>query len=164
MVSWNSGVWLGISALMTASLCGCGPRGPAVEMVEGTVLLDGQPLGEASIGFSPEGGSGLPAAGMTGPDGKFRLNAIHGAKPGGGTAVGEYVVTVSKRVTTGPSGPTSTEDPNYGKTPANPEEPKIKNLVPDLYGDAKTSPLRASIVAGTNSFEFQLDSKDKKKK
>lgn len=43
-------------------------------------------------------------------------------------------------------------------------EPKVKNLVPDVYGDPATSPLKASVVAGKNAFEFKLDSKAKKGK
>jgi len=156
----------GLAAVMVVAggVVGCGPKGPAVEMVEGKVVLDGQPVGEAMVGFSPSGGGGLPAAGRTGPDGMFRLNAVRGAKAGGGTAVGEYVVTVIKRITEGPTGPTSTDDPNYGKAAAVVTEPKVKDLVPEIYGDPKTSPLRASVVAGKNSFEFKLDSKAKKGK
>jgi hypothetical protein len=150
--------------LTATSIVGCGPKGPAVEMVEGKILLDGEPLAEALVGFSPAGGGGLPAAGLTGADGSFRLNAVKGAKPGAGTAVGEYVVTVAKRVTEGPAGPSGTDDPNYGKSAGVLVEPKVKNLVPDVYGDPKTSPLKASVVAGKNAFEFKLDSKAKKGK
>ena len=73
-----------------------------MELVEGFVVLDGKPVEGATVFFSPvasagEGAAGLPAAGRTGFDGGFRLNAGGGAKPGAGTAVGDYIVTVIKQ-------------------------------------------------------------------
>ena len=150
-----------------AGLGGCGPKRPAVEMVEGVVTLDGAPLSGATVGFSPVGGDGLPAAGMTDSSGKFRLSAAKGAVGGAGTAVGEYVVTISKVESAEPAGPASTDDPNYGKgvaAPAPNEKPKVKFVVPEKYGDAKTSPFRAKVVTGMNAgdgFTFDVKSAGK---
>lgn len=137
---------------------GCGSRGPAVEYVEGVVMLDGTPLADADVGFSPiSSGQGLAAAGRTGVDGSFRLNA-QGAKPGQGTATGEYVVTVRKVATSASLGPTSTDDPNYGKTvpDISGRDDQVKWLVPENYGNAKTSPLKATVEPGKNSFRFEV--------
>ena len=84
------------TCLLAALVCGCGRRGPRVELVEGAVVLDGKPVEGATVFFSPvasagEGAAGLPAAGRTGFDGGFRLNAGGGAKPGAGTAVSDIV-------------------------------------------------------------------------
>ena len=153
------------AALVCSLAVGCGQRGPAVNVVEGIVKLDGEPVAEATVFFTPAAGSaGVPAAGQTGPDGRFRLTSV-GAKSGGGGAVeGTYVVTVTKVDSGLPPLPTSTDDPNYGKFPAPPgpnEKPKIKFLVPQEYGDAKTSPLKATVSKGANQgdgFTFELKS------
>jgi len=95
----------------------------------------------------------LPAAGRTGPDGSFRLNAGGGATPGAGTAVGDYVVTVIKQE----SRPVPPPDLNAPPTAL--PEPQIRDLLPAVYKLATTSPLRATVKPGTNTYRFELDSK-----
>jgi hypothetical protein len=155
---WTVGL---VGVAFSLAAVGCGSRGPAVQMVEGVVTLDGEPLAGATVSFSPAGSKGaLPAAGLTGADGTFRLNAVHGAASGGGTTVGEYVVTVTKDEVTdaGGSGPLDGDDlPPY-------KPPVVKHLVPEAYSSASKSPLRATVVAGKNSgdgFRFELTSKAK---
>ncbi|WP_425615072.1 hypothetical protein NA78x_004961 [Anatilimnocola sp. NA78] len=77
---------------------GCGPRGPVVVPVTGTVTLDGTPVEGASVmfmpvaaGAAPAGGT-LPAVGKTDKDGKFELET-DGKK---GAVEGDYAVVVSK--------------------------------------------------------------------
>lgn len=147
--------WIGACVLVLVG--GCGPRGPAVEMVEGVVLLDGKPVEGATVFFSPvssadEARAGLPAAGRTGPDGAFRLNAGGGAKPGAGTKVGDYIVTVIKQESD-PLPP-----PDLEKPPAAPPEITVRDLLPDVYKLAATSPLRATVKKGDNVYRFDLDS------
>lgn len=133
-------------------IVGCGRSGPVVEMVEGTVLLDGAPLNGATVGFSPlTPGAGLPASGASGADGSFRLTATGGGAPGRGTAVGDYAVTVAKteRISEPPS-----ED-----RPAAPL--KIRHVVPPAYGGIATSGLKATVKKGLNkgdAFRFELKS------
>ncbi len=52
-------------------ILGCGPNGPEIATVEGTVTLDGKPLPEASVLFINQ--SGRPAAAWTDESGKYRL-------------------------------------------------------------------------------------------
>jgi len=155
---------------LVAATVGCGKGGPAVQMVEGVVNLDGQPVADASVFFSPApGSSGMPAAGKTGSDGRFKLTTIRSKQGGGGAVAGDYVVTVSKIQNDSPPLPSGPEDPNYGKFPPAPgpnDKPKIKYLVPQEYGDAKTSPLKATVGKGGNSgagFTFDLKSDAKPK-
>ena len=64
----TSRVPLGAVCLLIGMVLGCGQRGPVVEMVEGVVLLDGQPVEGATVLFSPDAGGaadGLPAVGRT---------------------------------------------------------------------------------------------------
>lgn len=162
MGRWREAV--GVTGLLLAMSIGCGPGGPAVEMVEGVVTMDGQPVDGAAVFFSPAPGStGLAAAGQTGPDGRFKLTSIKAKTGGGGAVAGDYLVTVSKIQNDAPPLPTSTDDPNYGKFPPAPgpnEKAKIKYLVPQEYGDAKTSGLKATVTkGGSKGLTFELSSK-----
>lgn len=143
--------------LLMVAVSGCGPSGPAVEMVEGVVLLDGEPVEGAIIFFSPaptdgKAQGGLPAAGRTGPDGGFQLNAVSGAKSGAGTKIGEYIVTVIKQESDAGPAP----DPNAPPLP--PGDIKIRDLLPTIYKLGSTSPLRATVKQGRNSYRFELSS------
>ena len=142
---------------------GCGQSGPAVEYVKGVVTLNGTPLEGATVFFSPKGSGGIGAAGMTQPDGSFTLNA-KGAKPGAGTAAGDYSVTVTKVEM--PEFPNITEDdPRYG-TPEHDRlnqeagRAKPKAIVPEKYNSAETSPFTAKVESGSNTFTFDISSKD----
>jgi hypothetical protein len=141
---------------------GCGGGGPSVEMVEGIVNLDGKPVDGAAVFFSPApGSSGMPAAGQTGSDGRFKLTTVRSKKGGGGAVAGDYVVTVTKVQSDAPPLPSDPSDPNYGKFPPAPgpnDKPKIKYIAPQAYGDAKTSPLKATVGKGSGSFTFELKS------
>lgn len=146
-------------AVVVLLAAGCGPNGPAVEPVEGTVTLGGSPLEAATVLFSPAGAAGLPAAGSTGADGKFRLTTVAAnAKGGAGAAVGDYVVMVRK-IDAPPVVEVPTDHPDYGKmaTSNTGQPPKIKYIVPASYGDPKTSPLKASVTKGANTFTFDID-------
>jgi hypothetical protein len=144
-----------VAGLVGSAFVGCGRRGPAVEMVEGIVLLDGQPVEGATVLFSPESGGpagGLPAAGRTGADGAFRLNAAGGAKFGAGTKIGDYVVTVTKQ----DHDPVPPPDPD--KPPSGPPNVKVWDVLPVVYRHAITTPLRATVKTGRNTYRFELDS------
>lgn len=143
------------AGLVGAAIIGCGRRGPAVEMVEGTVLLDGQPVEGATVLFSPESAGsegGLPAAGRTGRDGVFLLNAAGGAKFGDGTKMGDYIVTIIKQ----DHDPVPPPDPD--KPPSGPPDVKVWDVLPVVYRHAITTPLRATVKKGKNTFRFELDS------
>lgn len=146
-----------LTCLLMVAVSGCGPNGPAVEMVEGVVLLDGEPVEGATIFFSPaptdgKAQGGLPAAGRTGPEGGFQLNAVSGAKSGAGTKIGEYVVTVIKQESDAAPAP----DPNAPPLP--PGDIKVRDLLPTIYKLGSTSPLRATVKQGRNSYRFELSS------
>ncbi len=150
------------SALALFSV-GCGQSGPAVEYVQGVVTLDGAPLEGATVFFSPKGSAGKGAAGKTQPDGSFTLNT-QGAKPGAGTAVGDYSVTVSKVEM--PEFPNiSEDDPRYGtaehdRLQQEASRAKPKAIVPEKYNSSETSPFTAKVESGSNTFTFDVSSKN----
>jgi hypothetical protein len=124
-------------------IAGCGPAGPDVQFVEGVVTLDDKPLDGATVTFAAVDKTGIPAAGKTDAEGRFRLNATQGKKYGKGTVVGEYVVTVTKLF--------------WREKAVEPD-----HITPLVYENSKDSPLRATIVKGRNTFEFALTSKPAK--
>lgn len=64
-----------LMAILVISL-GCGSRGPEIASVSGRVTMDGKPLANATIVFSPE--NGRPAGARTDADGNYVLNFTEG--------------------------------------------------------------------------------------
>ncbi|MCA9049044.1 MAG: carboxypeptidase regulatory-like domain-containing protein [Planctomycetaceae bacterium] len=78
-------------ALLTG--CGGAPSDmPPLGTVTGTVTVDGQPLANAMVTFTPAEG-GRPSTGMTGPDGAYALKYTADHM---GAAIGKHFVTVGK--------------------------------------------------------------------
>jgi hypothetical protein len=157
------GVLWGMCGVMLMLTIGCGRRiGPTVQFVKGRITLDGQLLEGAAVSLAPVAGStGLPAYGITKPDGAFVLTSSRGGKVGAGAVAGDYIVTVKKMRLVGESdiGTLIARD-DYEKQRRDyplftPEIP----VVPPAYGDATTSSLRATVKKGRNvgpEFQFEL--------
>jgi len=141
---------------------GCGRNaGPVVQFVEGKMILDGQPLEGATVGLSPvKGSKGLPAYARTDGKGIFRVTSTRGGRRDAGAAAGDYVVTISKVVAD--EGDVAVEEDGLGKKPAGrPSSKPSRNVVPEVYAEIDTSPLRATIKSGANkgpAFVFDLKS------
>lgn len=148
-----------VAAVVGLCGSGCGRTGPDVQMVVGIVTLEGAPLPDATVGFSPiAAGHGLPATGCTLADGSFRLTATQGGAPEKGTTVGDYAVTVSK-VELLP-------DPKWdnlkpGELPSGPRDMRYRYVIPKAYESAGNSGLKATVRRGFNGgsdFRFDLRS------
>ncbi len=115
------------------SLPGCG-RGDAPELgkVTGVVTLDGQPLPEAQVDFLPA--AGRPSSAETAQDGSYRLQYSADLD---GALVGPHTVKIHTAVD--------------GRVD------RQKELVPPRY-HAQTE-LTAEVKAGSNTFNFDLQSK-----
>ena len=123
---------------------GCGGSDLDLAPVTGVVTLDGQPIADAGIYFTPaDPKQGPPAVGTTDELGEFALiTANHD-----GAVLGEHRVAISKDEST--AIPQSRGFPLY----------KFKHYVPEKYGDGSSSGLTATVVDDDNRFEFKLTSK-----
>ena len=72
----------GLLAAGLVAVCGCGNSGYTA--VTGVVLLDGEPVPEASVAFVPEDPRGEGATGFTDESGRFTMKSTNtdGVKPG----------------------------------------------------------------------------------
>lgn len=82
-----------VLTLLTFSLIGCGASSDAPETgtVSGKVTMDGDPVANATITFSPEEG-GRPSSGKTNAEGIYELDYSSSVK---GAVMGKHKVSVS---------------------------------------------------------------------
>jgi hypothetical protein len=123
--------------ILLVTLFGCSSDGRLA--ASGTVALDGKPLESGAISFQPAPGSEGHSAGGQITDGRFRLSADHGLKPG------KYFVTVQSFKLTGRMVP----DVQTGR--------EIREQVLVKYNEA--GKIEAIVAAGrVNHFDIQLTS------
>ena len=129
-------VWLAI---------GCGPPALKLVPVSGVVTLDGKPVAEATVMFSPEAG-GVPAVGLTDAAGRFQLTT-NGKE---GALVGTHQVMVTKMEMTGVEA-----DADGLSTPLSSNVQQIWH-VPKKYSSTKTSGLTEEVKAEMPEVELKL--------
>jgi len=134
-----------LGCVVTCFVClltsACGLGSPQLHPVHGHVLFQEKPAEGALVVFHPVGGddNALRPSATVGADGSFVLAT---KKPGDGAPVGDYVVAVVWY-----------ERNIKSEVPA----AELKNRLPEHYGDAKASPLRAQVKPGPNQLEpFRL--------
>lgn len=148
----------GLACLVAVLGCGgdTSHRSTEVVPVSGVVTYKGVPVEGAAVTFHPAQASMAPGAtqkpaarAKTDAQGKFRLwtfDLNDGAVPG------EHTVTISKVEIVAPD--VNPDEPGYV---AAAEESPPKYLVPQKYGNQRTSGLKETVAAeGTNEFEFAL--------
>jgi hypothetical protein len=169
-MGWFRCLGLFLSVLMLVTFVGCGQKQSGIP-VTGMVTLDGSPVGGATVTFTPVGGEGGVAVGMTDGSGQFKLSS--GA--GSGALPGSYAVTITKL--TAPSDTSSGPDPRE-MGPNITEEQRQKILeaaraqqtarkatdtgpanIPERYGSTETSGFAAVVEqGGQNDFTFEMTS------
>ena len=138
---------------LVAFVPACGGKKIKTEGVTGKVTLDGQPLANATVFFTPADGSGgSEASGMTDANGVYKLQTLLGAADAG-TTPGKYLVSF-----------TCFEEVETGKTYKNDEGndgpvTEDRSVIPAKYNSVKTSGFEAEVVKGANTFDFDLQSK-----
>jgi len=131
---------LGIALMLLGLAPGCGNKN--LGKVQGTVKLNGKPLKDAMVTFTPVKG-GRPAAGRTDAEGRYEL--IY-SRDHEGALIGENTV----RITTFQQ--VMDEDE---------KERTIPEVVPPRYN--VSSELKATVERGSNEFNFDLESGDDEK-
>jgi len=130
--------------MLLAALAGCGGGGLDLVPVSGTLRLDGRPVEDAAVMFSPVDGRPV-ASGTTDAQGTFRLTTTN--KPG--ALVGEHRVTVTKQRVTG-----ITEEGVVA-----PGGMHVEWLIPERYSRADTSGLRVTVSPKEHEHTFDLSSR-----
>ncbi len=130
-------------ALLLIVAAGCGRRGPTLLPVSGVVTLDGRPVAQAGIIFSPAEG-GPAASGSTDAQGKFQLRTVNES----GAVAGKHLVTVTKQETTGLG--------DFGAV--GPEGIKAIWHVPEKYSNRKTSGLECTVGSDSDDVQIELSS------
>jgi hypothetical protein len=131
-----------------ALLVGCGPSGPAMVKVSGTVTLDGAPVEGAAVMFAPAA-AGRPAQGTTDATGNFQLTTD---KAGDGAQEGEYEVTVAGVRTVGAA-------VNPDGTSGDPSQYREEWFLPKKYARRDTSGLRQTVTKEMPPVELKLSAK-----
>lgn len=122
--------WTGLLLALGLLSCAKAPDHPPVFPVTGRVLYEGRPATGAVVIFHS---TDRPAVaerphGRTNADGEFELTTF---QTGDGGPAGAYVVTVE-----------------WKRPEDHPEQGA--DLLPPIYGDPGTSPLRVTVTAGAN--------------
>jgi hypothetical protein len=139
------------------TVIGCSDSSFRVEVVEGTVTLNGTPVEGATLTFVPSDSNvGKSAYARTDTQGMFRLTAVQGGKSGAGTMIGNYRVAVCKTVPVREPTVKELADQERGISPDIP----ILHIIPEKYNDAQISGLTAEVVKGKNIFHFELKSNE----
>jgi hypothetical protein len=140
---------LALAACVSLAACGCS-RSVPLGQVEGTVRLDGQPIGQVMVVFVPEDKNLPQSLGVTDDQGHFKLRCNNGRA---GAAVGESRVTLVDAATAAvPKG--REEDP--------PDPSQIApSRIPTVYNRATQTPLRQAVAAGPQTITLDIPA-DKK--
>ncbi len=128
---WTLGLAFFFAILLVA---GCGPKGPAVADVSGSVTWKGKPLTTGIVTmYSPTTGKGTDCA--LGAEGTFTLRNVE---------VGSYTVSIVPPI------PAISENEK-------PPKPQAPFLLPEKYQDGQTSGLAFDVKAdGENKLTLEL--------
>lgn len=143
-------------SLGTAFTTGCG--GMSAPTVTGTVTMDGQPLPNAQVTFTPTAG-GQTAIGKTNSSGKYELYR----RDERGTPAGSYEVRVTtiQEPGTATSSDIASDSEDYlsqvaGDSSRGSTKPSTKETIPARYNTQTT--LSFDVEGGTNQIDLELTS------
>jgi hypothetical protein len=126
------------------AFCGCGESGN-IGRVEGVVTIDGNPIDQAAVQFYPA--AGRASVGYTDENGYYTLGYTRTVK---GAEIGDHKVTIVTELTRDIVG----EDGQPRRVV--PGDLRKEMLAP-RYGDRKKSDLTATVAAGSNVIDFNLE-------
>jgi hypothetical protein len=126
-------------------ITGCGPDGPKIVKVEGTVTRGGKPVPNIALTMTPIAG-GRPSWGMADESGKFKMQYTIDQD---GAIVGKHRVSVEFP----PSSPQEENDLAMGKK----QRSKDQREIAKKYGDSATSPCQVEITDDGKPVTIALD-------
>ena len=147
---------------------GCNNPDNRFVKVAGTITYNGQAVDGATITFASVESGGESASGVTDAGGKYTLTSSGTVNAGTGVLPGEYIVRVSKTLSTYTPDPdeeaerkgeiTYDELQKRLRAKKNGSTAKVKHqeLLPVKYGQPGTTPLKATVVKGTGTHNFDL--------
>jgi hypothetical protein len=127
---------------LLVGVCGCGSSGPDTGSVDGRIMYQGQPVTEGTVVFENAARGWLRVAPLD-EQGEYHIKDVH---------VAEYSVSVRPPDPKLPNETTGTAKrivitPSMFPDPAN---------IPKRFRSVDTSPLKTSVVAGTNHVDYDL--------
>jgi hypothetical protein len=136
------------------TLLSAGGCTPPMRSVVGTVLLDGEPIGNCKVGFFPDTTEFNPdrhgfGFGVTDEKGSFKIQHPQGEE---GIWAGKYKVTFVAWVNS--AGKSLPMDIKPSEVSGG-----VKNRFPDKYEAPSTSPESVTVTSGENIFNFDIKSK-----
>jgi len=151
-----------ILSLFVLAFIGCNNPDARFTKVEGTITYNGEAVAGASIIFSPTDSSGESASGKTDKSGKYTLTTAGAENAGTGVAPGTYNVLVTKVQSTQTSDPDVLAEQRKeiteeelqrrlaakGLTPSTAVKIEYKHLLPEIYGQPSSTPLKATVSKG----------------
>ncbi len=130
-----------VALLLLAGLLGCGSGGPRKYPVRGVIRHKGEPVPLGTVMFVPASGPASAPAGI-GPDGSYELQAVAGE---------HKVVVVAVEEPTGlRQDPTIEGGIDYSQAKPG------RLLVPEKYGDHRTSDASVQVEAKENQIDIEL--------
>jgi hypothetical protein len=144
----------GALAVTLLAVTGCGPVISYTDPVEGTVTLDGKPLGGVHLDFVPDGTPRARpeiARGNTDGEGRYRLVRDSGAT---GAFVGGHRVVVVR----GREQDTRGDDGSGAADPVAANQAADLRPVPRQYNSPGTTPLRVEVTADRHGYDLELRS------
>jgi hypothetical protein len=132
------------AVLVAVAAAGCGDAGPRRVPVVGRLLIDGKPLPNMAVNFSPVGDTkGSGAIGASDADGNFTLADVRGPA---GVVAGVYKVHLYP-------------GPPPGIKPGDPADVVSKPSaggIPGVYIDPHNTPLRVTVPDGGCTVEIDI--------
>jgi hypothetical protein len=143
----RSPIVLAAVALLVCSGCGSSVR---LGQVDGTVQLDGKPIGQVMVIFVPDDRNLPQSTAITDEHGHFQMRCNNGSM---GAAIGEHRVTLVDG-SAAPASKGRNDDP-----PEPTEQPP--NRIPSAYNQATKTPLRQTVAAGSQTITLEIASEKK---
>lgn len=147
---------VGTLCLLALVAVGC-QKGPDMGIVKGQVTMDGEPLANALVTFTPAEG-GPAATGTTDANGQYELLSL-GQK---GAVLGQHKVTITTLQETPEGIDEEMTEEEYmkmveeGGGPAAYKDAEITEKIPAKYNTQ--SELTAEVTSGENTINFELTS------